>query len=173
MVFSEPFFLFIFLPIAILLINLSIGRGHNYAILLFSLIFYYWSSGLAVLLLCLSILGNWGVGLLLNRYRLKAIITGGIIFNLVLLGFFKYAYFFAENASFLIGHEGKKSVCEYHSSHWDFVFHISRRFLPDRYLAKRYSCRKELGSVWCLPFIFSAVDRRTDRSFQRCHQGLQ
>jgi len=69
MVFSEPFFLFIFLPVAILLINLSIG-------------------------------------LLLDRYRHKAMLAVGIVLNLVLLGFFKYAYFFAENAALAIGYEG-------------------------------------------------------------------
>jgi alginate O-acetyltransferase complex protein AlgI len=106
MVFSEPFFLFIFLPVAIFLINLSIGRGHNYAILLFSLNFYYWSSGLAVLLLVLSIVGNWGIGLLLDRYRLKTIMAAGIVLNLLVLGFFKYAYFFAENISLMTGYEG-------------------------------------------------------------------
>jgi len=106
MVFSEPFFLFIFLPLALLLINLSIGRGHNYTILVFSLVFYYWSSGLHVLLLVLSILGNWSIGLLIDRYRFKSLLVGGITLNLALLGFFKYAYFFAENASFAIGYEG-------------------------------------------------------------------
>ena len=106
MVFSEPFFLFIFLPVAILLINLSVGRGHNYAILLFSLVFYYWSSGLAVLLLVLSILANWTFGLLLERFRNRILIVSGISFNLVLLGFFKYAYFFTENLSSVTGADG-------------------------------------------------------------------
>jgi alginate O-acetyltransferase complex protein AlgI len=106
MVFSEPFFLFAFLPLALLLINLSIGRGHNYTILLFSLVFYYWSSGWDVLLLVLSIFGNWNIGLLLDRYRSRALLVAGITLNLALLGFFKYAYFFAENASFVIGYEG-------------------------------------------------------------------
>ncbi len=106
MVFSEPFFLFIFLPVAILFINLSIGRGHNYAILFFSLAFYYWSSGLAVFLLVFSIIGNWGFGLLIDRYHRKPIVVAGIVLNLGILGFFKYAYFFAENTSFAIGYEG-------------------------------------------------------------------
>lgn len=106
MVFSEPFFLFIFLPVAILLINLSVGRGHNYAILLFSLAFYYWSSGLAVFLLVFSIIGNWSFGILIDRSRSRILITAGIVLNLGVLGFFKYAYFFAENTSLAIGYEG-------------------------------------------------------------------
>jgi len=106
MVFSEPFFLFIFLPLALLLINLSRGRGHNYAILFFSLAFYYWSSGLAVLLLLFSIIGNWGFGLLIARYRTRAVLATGIVLNLCTIGFFKYAYFFAENASLAIAYEG-------------------------------------------------------------------
>jgi alginate O-acetyltransferase complex protein AlgI len=106
MVFSEPFFLFVFLPVAILLINLSIGRGHNYTILFFSLMFYYWSSGLAVFLLVFSIIGNWSIGLLLDRHRHKAMVVAGIILNLVLLGFFKYAFFFAENALLALNYEG-------------------------------------------------------------------
>lgn len=106
MVFSEPFFLFVFLPLAILLINLSVGRGHNYAILFFSLTFYYWSSGLAVFLLVLSIVGNWGLGLVLDRVRKRVVLVIGISLNLSLLGFFKYGYFFAENTSFILGHKG-------------------------------------------------------------------
>jgi alginate O-acetyltransferase complex protein AlgI len=106
MVFSEPFFIFIFLPAAILFINLCIGRGHNYAILFFSLIFYYWSSGLAVMLLVASIISNWGFGLLLHKYRFKGILLAGILLNLSLLGFFKYAYFVSENLALVIGRVG-------------------------------------------------------------------
>ena len=53
MVFSEPVFLFLFLPIALAAISVAIaaGRGHRVAIFLFSLVFYYWSSGLFVLML--------------------------------------------------------------------------------------------------------------------------
>ncbi|AQA20013.1 hypothetical protein BST95_18945 [Halioglobus japonicus] len=97
MVFSEPFFLFVFLPLALVVINLSAGRGHNVFILAFSLIFYYWSSGLATLVLVASIVVNWLLGLWLGRSSSKAVLSIGVAFNLLVLGFFKYAFFFSDN----------------------------------------------------------------------------
>ncbi|KZX59261.1 hypothetical protein A3709_15235 [Halioglobus sp. HI00S01] len=97
MVFSEPFFLFVFLPLALVVINLSAGRGHNVFILAFSLIFYYWSSGLATLVLVASIVVNWLLGLWLGRSSSKAVLSIGVAFNLLVLCFFKYAFFFSDN----------------------------------------------------------------------------
>lgn len=88
---------------ALLVINLSRGRGHALAILLFSLAFYYWSSGFSVLLLVASILGNWLLGLAIARYRWRGLLVGGIGLNLVLLALFKYAYFIADNLSVVTG----------------------------------------------------------------------
>ncbi|MGX8712649.1 MAG: MBOAT family O-acyltransferase [bacterium] len=72
----------------------------------FSLIFYYKTSGLFVLLLVFSTLLGWILGIKMdnNPYpsQRKALCSIGIVLNLAMLCFFKYAYFFTDifNATF-------------------------------------------------------------------------
>lgn len=96
MVFSEPIFLFIFLPLTLALYFIS-GRGaRNIVLLLMSLFFYAWGEKIYVLVLLGSIAVNYGFGLLisgaLGRRRLVAL-WGGVFANLALLGYFKYTGF--------------------------------------------------------------------------------
>ena len=109
MVFSDPVFLFAFLPVSLLLILLSVSRAHNLAILVFSLAFYYWTSGWLTLLLVGSILGNWGLGLMIQRQTSdrgrQGLMMAGVIANLASLAYFKYAYFIAGNIDFVFGWE--------------------------------------------------------------------
>ncbi|WP_045699674.1 MBOAT family protein [Hyphomonas sp. BRH_c22] len=103
MVFSEPIFLFMFLPLSLAVILALSGRGHSLAILVFSLIFYYWASGLLTLLLVGSIFFNWFVGLRLAQTRTKQWLVLGITMNVLVLGAFKYAFFFASNIDGVLG----------------------------------------------------------------------
>ena len=71
-----------------------------------SLLFYYKTSGLFVLLLVFSTLLGWRLGIRMdhtasNRRR-KAQMALGVVINLAILCYFKYAYFFTDiyNASF-------------------------------------------------------------------------
>ena len=70
----------------------------------FSLLFYYKTSGLFVLLLVGSTLLGWLLGIGMDSFRRgrKALCTIGIVLNLAVLCFFKYAYFFLDifNATF-------------------------------------------------------------------------
>ena len=70
----------------------------------FSLLFYYKTSGLFVLLLAGSTLLGWLLGIGMDSFRRgrKALCTIGIVLNLAVLCFFKYAYFFLDifNATF-------------------------------------------------------------------------
>lgn len=63
-----------------------------------SLFFYYKSGGLFVLLLMGTTLFNYGIGLGLYRSTVppvrKFLVSFGVILNLLLLGYFKYTYFF-------------------------------------------------------------------------------
>ncbi len=92
-VFTEPFFLFLFMPLSLVAILLTRGWGHSISILLFSLVFYYWDVGWAVFILVGSILFNWYVGLWLERTRKRWILIFGILANVAVLAFFKYALF--------------------------------------------------------------------------------
>lgn len=96
MVFSDPAFLAFFLPLAGILILLCSRFAHSLAILLVSLFFYFWSSGAVVFVLISSILFNWCWALLLFRFPHRLVLGLGIATNLLLLFYYKYAAFFAE-----------------------------------------------------------------------------
>lgn len=66
-----------------------------------SLFFYFKTSGLLVLLLSSSIIINYfigrGLGVTSSEIRKKVFVTLSVLFNLLTLGYFKYAYFFTES----------------------------------------------------------------------------
>ncbi|MEY4659213.1 MAG: hypothetical protein RJB36_979, partial [Bacteroidota bacterium] len=66
-----------------------------------SLFFYFKTSGLFVLLLALTLVVNFAFGKRVqnaeNDRTKKGFIAASVIFNLLLLGYFKYAYFFTES----------------------------------------------------------------------------
>lgn len=72
----------------------------------FSLVFYYKTSGLFVLLLVFSTLLGWLLGIGMDKYaaesKRKLLRNTGVVLNLAVLCFFKYAYFFTDifNATF-------------------------------------------------------------------------
>ncbi len=96
MVFSKAEFLFLLLPFTLAVYWLPFFRGlrwRNIWLLLVSLFFYAWGERFYVLLMVLSILGNWLLGLWVSsvpRPRGKAIVALACGFNLGLLFAFKY-----------------------------------------------------------------------------------
>lgn len=107
MVFSDPAFLFAFLPISLALILLLSGKAHSLSILALSLVFYYWTSGALTVLLAASIFGNWLLGRQLQdmpegRWRDWSL-RAGVCANLAVLAYFKYAWFIAGNIDALLG----------------------------------------------------------------------
>ena len=107
MVFSDPVFLFAFLPVSLVVILLAVPRAHNLAILVFSLVFYYWTSGWLTLLLAASIVGNWLIGRAIQARSADSLkqrlMMAGVVANLMALAYFKYAYFIAGNIDFALG----------------------------------------------------------------------
>ena len=102
MIFSSTLFLFIFLPLT-LLIYYAIPKKYvaakNIELLIASLIFYAWGEPKNVILMLVSIAANYGFGLLLEKYdenkRIrKLVLIGSVVFNLGLLFYFKYLRFF-------------------------------------------------------------------------------
>ncbi len=102
MIFSSTLFLFIFLPLT-LLIYYAIPKKYvtakNIELLIASLIFYAWGEPKNVILMLVSIAANYGFGLLLEKYdenkRIrKLVLIGSVVFNLGLLFYFKYLGFF-------------------------------------------------------------------------------
>ncbi len=112
MLFNSYAFIFLFLPVAwfVFRVLAGAGRGH-WAILwlvLASLFFYGWWNPMYLFLLVGSVTVNYGLGALLvllpenQPLRRHAVLTFGVTFNLALLGYFKYANFFAETAHHLL-----------------------------------------------------------------------
>ncbi len=106
MVFSSAIFLFVFLPIVVSVNLVLRKKAQNLFLLAVSLLFYAWGEGLLVLLMLLSISINYIVGILLGhglkkqeRKFLKPILTIGIVLNLSLLIYYKYAHFIVQSLS--------------------------------------------------------------------------
>lgn len=101
MVFSSLTFLFAYFPIVLLVYFLSPIRFRNLILLLVSLFFYGWGEPKYVFVMIFSILVNWIFAYPIQKYRdnnkpkAKKYLTLCVIFNLVLLGFFKYWDFLA------------------------------------------------------------------------------
>ena len=113
MLFSAPEFIFVFLPIVFLGYYLSVriaGKTVGSAFLaLASLFFYAWWKPIYLPLIVVSILVNYGVGSCLIRGSTKegsgkrAWLILGIVFNLGLLGYFKYSWFAVETVAEVVG----------------------------------------------------------------------
>ena len=96
MLFSSLVFIMVFLPVVFF--GSRILRKNKYVnvfLLIASLFFYAWGEPVYVLLMLASIIVNYFAGLAMDSHRDKArlILVIDIIFNLGLLGFFKYASF--------------------------------------------------------------------------------
>lgn len=108
MVFSSLTFLFAYLPLTLVLYFLVPLRWRNLVLLLVSLFFYGWGEPVYILIMFASIMIDYTHGLLVEKYRkndkkAKWFVTQSMIFNLLLLGFFKYYDFFAANLSLIPG----------------------------------------------------------------------
>lgn len=100
MVFSNSYFIFSFLPVALVgyYLLLPWRALQNIWLVIISLFFYAWGEPRLVLLMILSIIMNYFFGFLIDKYRdnsvrSKAVIIGMLIYNLSILFVFKYMTF--------------------------------------------------------------------------------
>jgi alginate O-acetyltransferase complex protein AlgI len=116
MLFSEPSFLFFFLPFTLLVYFLLPQPGakswlRNLWLVAASLTFFLWREKVGLLLA--PILLNYGLGLWVGRTREKtygkSVIAAAVALNLAILVWFKYANFFVGNASTVSGLMGGPS----------------------------------------------------------------
>lgn len=106
MSFSDLFFLYLFLPVCLLIYyKAAKTRTRNLILIVFSIIFYAWAQPLWVILLLASAAVNWILGLQIqsktNPERQKPFVALAVIYNLGMLLAFKYTGFFAENLNAL------------------------------------------------------------------------
>lgn len=98
MLFSSLVFLFVFLPL-ILVVYYSVPRaGKNVVLFVFSILFYAWGGVSFTIVLLFSILLNYIFARQLSKHSKnhKRWLYFGIGFNLLLLGTFKYLVFFVD-----------------------------------------------------------------------------
>jgi alginate O-acetyltransferase complex protein AlgI len=106
MVFSSIIFLFLFLPLALVLYFLTPKKYRNLFLLFASLIFYAWGEGLYLLILLISIFINYSCGLLIDNHRTsnrsRVYLIAALVLNLGILAFFKYANFVIANLNSML-----------------------------------------------------------------------
>ncbi len=112
MVFSDLFFLFVFLPAFLLCYLLATwidrkwqptqenrtNQAKNLILVCFSLIFYAWGEPVYVFLMLFCVLVNYlvGLGIANSENHRKLVLTIGLILNIVIIGTFKYLGFLAD-----------------------------------------------------------------------------
>ncbi len=106
MVFSSIIFVFTFLPAVIAVYYLTPARLRNFILLLASLFFYAWGEPVYLFLMIYSILFNYITGIEISRRKdrgrsARGSLLWGIVINFLILGFFKYYGFLAENLRLL------------------------------------------------------------------------
>lgn len=91
MLFSSIFFLWVFLPIVLILYFIAPGiRIKNAVLLIASLIFYSWGEPYYILLMLLVVTVDFFAALIIDKIRSKYVIAAAIAVNLLVLGIFKY-----------------------------------------------------------------------------------
>ncbi|SJZ55102.1 alginate O-acetyltransferase complex protein AlgI [Anaerorhabdus furcosa] len=95
MVFSSIIFLFVYLPIVLVVMKTSPLKLRNLFLFLLSLVFYGWGEPFYIVLLLISTVVDYINGYFVYKYRdqkkiAKRFVLFSIVFNLGLLGFFKY-----------------------------------------------------------------------------------
>ena len=116
MLFSSATFLFVFLPLVFLLYFVPVFKDNktreitkkNLVLCASSLVFYAWGEPVYIVLMLISIFFNYTIGCDLDRNfsrpkTRKQILVFAVIFNLSVLGFFKYYGFVIENINSLFG----------------------------------------------------------------------
>ena len=111
MLFTEPTFLFLFLPLLLALYFISFSREHatygNVLLLIASVVFYAKGGGPFTWLMLASIAFNYWMAIAIDRARptsentAKRLLALAIGVDLLVLGIFKYANFFAANVNTL------------------------------------------------------------------------
>ena len=108
MLFSSLTFLFLYLLLVLMVYFAVPFRWKNVVLLTASMLFYGWGEPVYITIMILSTLIDYTHGMLVEKYRAdrkkaRRFMIQSVIFNLILLGFFKYWDFFAVNLSLIPG----------------------------------------------------------------------
>jgi alginate O-acetyltransferase complex protein AlgI len=112
LLFTEPSFLFLFLPVLLALYFITGSREHgayaNWLLLVASVVFYATGGGSFTWLMLGSIAFNYWMAILVSRDRRW--LPFAIAVNLTVLGLFKYANFFADNLNAVLRTAAGRSI---------------------------------------------------------------
>lgn len=102
MIFSSLIFLYAFFPLCLIAYFLVKPiKGKNAVLIVLSLVFYAWGEPVRIAFLLLSAVINYFVGIGIGKGKTekiqKLILAGGLIYNIGMIGVFKYSGFIAEN----------------------------------------------------------------------------
>lgn len=108
MVFSGFMFLCVFLPVVLILYNLSKNLAYKNVILVISSLFFYaWGEPVYVLLFMASICINYIFGRIIDKFyarrAARVVFICAVVLNLAFLGVFKYAGFVVTNVNSFLG----------------------------------------------------------------------
>ncbi len=107
MVFSSLLFLFLYLPVVLVIYYVTPRRFRNLFLFLANLVFYGWGEPVYVTLMIFSTVVDYTCGRFISKYRhhddrkAKRFLVASVVINLSLLGFFKYAGFITDTLNLL------------------------------------------------------------------------
>jgi len=182
MSFTNPVFLFFFLPIIgffYLLFHRKIFII-NTVLAFFSLLLYQWSAGAFIILLIISILFNYILGIILDLKFKKLIFKKillwiAVLLNIGILSYYKYSNFFVEQVNFL----GKIAVQEFNEIPNQnsilpigisfFTFH-SLSYIVDIYKGKSRAMRNPITFILYIAFFPQLIAGPIIRYHEISHQ---
>lgn len=106
MVFSSLLFLFLYLPLVLIIYYIVPYKFRNLFLLLANLVFYGWGEPVFVSLMVFSTLVDYTHGYFINKYRdnkrvARRFVVSSVVINLSLLAFFKYTGFITNTLNVL------------------------------------------------------------------------
>ncbi len=111
MVFSSLIFLFLYFTFTLTVYYILPRSARNPFLFIVSLVFYGYGEPTLILLMLFSVAVNFVFGLQLEKHRenrktARTLLVLNVVFNLLLLGFFKYCAFFVDTVKLLPGLDG-------------------------------------------------------------------
>ncbi len=159
MVFSSLLFLFLFLPIIATAHFITWKKGRNFFLLAASLFFYTWGEKQFILVILVSILFNYLLAILMDTFLksqpaksrgAKIVLCIAVIFNIGMLGFFKYTNFFLVNFNRIIHSLGLSYTFTFSILHLplgiSFFTFRALSYIIDVY-KRRVTCSKNLVTL--------------------------
>jgi alginate O-acetyltransferase complex protein AlgI len=142
MVFSDPVFLFAFLPTCLVMFWAGAWRIRNAFLIVIGAAFYLWGGGAFIVLLAASIIGNHSAACLLSRWRFerrtagRRLVTVVVTANAVSLGLWKYGGFAVGQVSSVLESVGLRA---------DFTLQLA---LPIAISFYTFQCISYVVDVW-------------------------